>query len=566
MVDHTYITARQRYDYYKPLLDPSCLARMTETQKTQLKEAFDSIAKQACHEEYKFYVEYVHEGRWIPTKFHVWLCDKVQEFIERKTTRAYEILLLSVPPQHGKSLTVTETLPSWYLGKNQLKRVIEASYNEDFAQSFGRSNKNKILKFGKQLFDIELAKKPRLDENFKLSNGVGGMISKGITAGITGNPGDLIIIDDPLKTREESDSQAYRDKLWEIWQNVIKTRLSAGAKIIDIQTRWHEDDLFGRILQNEKNVTVINVPCEAEQGDLLGRPVGGSLCPELGKGNEWLDEFKRSFLSDPNGGGQRAWYALFQGRPNIQEGNLIKEIYWNYWKPKGMKLPPVTIKGNDGEIVEKEAIEIPDYLDELCQSWDCAFKDTKKSDYVCGGTWGRRMKNIFLLDLVNERMDIIKTMSSIEAMSKKWQGATLKLIEEKANGAAVIQIMRNKVDGLVPVIPEHSKEARVNAWLPVAESGNIYLPHPLLHPWVREFTNQCKSFPNGTHDDMVDMASQAINRLKNSTRSTDVMSKPVGYRSETELEDMGYKKPVAIKHFKPDSRHRASNPRKAKVI
>ena len=557
-------SARYSYENLKDLLKPEVLARMTKEEQAFVKAEMEKKLYALCREEYKVYVEYANDGQWLPTRFHEWICDKVQAFIEKKTERAYDVLLLSVPPQHGKSFTITETLPSWYLGKYPLKRVIEVSYNQPFAEKFGRKNKEKILKYGSKVFTTTsdtgetipfgLARKPRLDDDFRLNNGMGGMISRGVMSGITGNAADLIILDDPLKTREEADSLAYREKLWDTWQNAIKTRLAAGAKVICLTTRWHEDDLYGRLAAQEKNAVVINIPCEAEDGDILGRDAGESLCPEIGKDGAWMDDMKKSYINDPNGGGTRAWYALYQGRPFIQEGNLIKESYWNYWVPRGMKAEPVVITLNDGQIIEKTPVELPDYLDEMVQSWDCTFKDTSKSDFVCGGVIGRRMANMFVLDCVNRRMDIIETMNAIREMTKKWPGAELKLIEEKANGAAVIQMLRQEIPGLIPINPDKSKEVRVRAWVGRAEAGNIYLPHPVLFPWVRDFIHQCKAFPNGINDDMVDMAGQAFLRLKDSKRATDVKPEAIGFRSEKELEDMGYKRTTNV--MRRNTKHR----------
>lgn len=461
---------------------------------------------------YAKYVEYVHEGRWLPAKHLLFVCDNIQRFLENDTGNPYDILILQMPPQHGKSMSTTETLPSWYLGKNPTERVIEISYNEDFAQLFGRRNKSKMEQFGSKIFGINLAKKPNSDTEFELSNNVGGMISRGVLSGVTGRPCRLMIIDDPVKNREEADSETRRNKVWDEWQNSFKTRLAAGAKVIVIMTRWHEDDIAGRMIMYEKNVQVINLPCEAEEADPIGREQGEALFPEIGKDKGWLQLFKDSYMRDPTSGGVRAWNALFQGRPTTMEGNMFKQHYWRYWKPKGMEMPPVTIKLGD-EWINIYAEDMPDYWDEQLQSWDCTFKDNNNSDFVCGGVWGRRVANYYLLDLINQRMDIVATMSAIEAFSEKYPKALRKLIEDKANGSAVISILKRKLSGMTEVQPEGGKVARANAVIPAIESGNVYLPHPLLYNWVNQYITQHSQFPNGSNDDMVDMTTQALNHL-----------------------------------------------------
>jgi predicted phage terminase large subunit-like protein len=479
-------------------------------------KAAEELQRRAVKENYSKYVEYVHGGRWIPAKHLLFVCDKIQAFIETYTGHAYDILILQMPPQHGKSMSTTETLPSWYLGINPEHRVIQASYNEGFAIKFCRRNKEKINKYGKQLFDITIGNVNKADE-FELDNNVGGMLSRGLMGGITGNPANLIIIDDPVKNRQEADSETYRENMWDEWQNSVKTRLAAGAKIIVIMTRWHEDDLAGRIITNEKYVTVINLPCEAEENDLLGRQKGDALFPEIGKDNNWLKDFKEGYQTTE---GHRAWLALFQGRPTAEEGNMIKRHWFRYWKPKEIDLPPVTVKDKDGNYVNIYAEDIPDYMDESIQSWDCTFKKKEDNDFVCGGVISRRLAKYYLRDLINDRMGIVETMKSINIMSQKWKEATLKLVEDKANGSAVIEMLQDKIPGMVPVEPKGDKVSRANAVSPCIESGNFYIPHPMIAPWVNEYLEQMCAFPLGKNDDMVDMTTQGLTRLISRTFDT----------------------------------------------
>ena len=179
------------------------------------------------------------------------IADNVQDFLEAETGHAYDILVIESPPQHGKSITVTETLPSWYLGRWPNNRVIVASYNEDFAEKFCRRNKEKIKQFGQTLFGIKIGDIDRAVE-FELSNHTGRLISRGLRSGITGNPANLVIIDDPVKNREEADSETFRAKVWEEWQNSVKSRLAAGAKVVIIMTPWHEDDLAAAMLARQE--------------------------------------------------------------------------------------------------------------------------------------------------------------------------------------------------------------------------------------------------------------------------------------------------------------------------
>lgn len=165
----------------------------------------EQIILALCRENYAAYVYYVHRGAWMPGRFPEFLCGRIQEFIERPPRATYEILILSCPPQHGKSMTVTETLPSWINGKYPNRRIIMASYNDDSATKFGRRNRRKVEEYGGEMFGIRTSKAS--DREYEIEGRRGGVISRGIMSGITGNPAEIILIDDPIKNRQEADSE-----------------------------------------------------------------------------------------------------------------------------------------------------------------------------------------------------------------------------------------------------------------------------------------------------------------------------------------------------------------------
>jgi len=166
----------------------------------------------------------------------------------------------------------------------------------------------------------------------------------------------------------------------------------------------------------------------------------------------------------------------------------------------------------DGTQLSIVAIEAPYRVDQQIQSWDCAFKDLDTSDYVVGQVWAR-LDSMFLLgDQVRARMDCPATVQAVRQLSRKWPACIAKLIEDKANGSAVIQMLSREISGLLPVNPEGGKVARAAAISPLIEAGNVYLPHPLFAPWVNDFIEECAAFPNGAHDDQVDAMTQALLR------------------------------------------------------
>ena len=386
--------------------------------------------------------------------------------------------------QTHNSMTLTETLPSWYLGMNPDASVIVLAYGDDLAQRFGRRNREKIEQYGGLLFDMNVSRTKFANDDFEIAGRRGRMITRGIMSGVTGNPAKLMIIDDPIRTREEAYSAVSREKLWQEWLSSLKTRLASGAKVILVSTRFHEDDLAGRILKSERNVTHINLTAEAEPGDVLGRKPGEGLFPAIGKGTAWVQQMKRAYIA---GEGLEAWNAIFQGRPTIQSGNIFKRNWFKFYDD----LPPLYYK---------------------LISVDAAFKDTKSSDFVAIGVWGKSGPNVYLIDLINERLDFVRTLETIQMLKARHEDANMVLIEDKANGSAIISTLRRDVMGVVPVEPLGSKEARAYAIQPFLMAGNVYLPKN--EPWTEDYIDQMTRFPKARYDDMVDMTSQALIRLK----------------------------------------------------
>ncbi len=436
---------------------------------------------------YSEYLPYVYGDSWIRTRMSAFLANRIQQFIEAETDHAYDILIVECPPQHGKSMTVSESLPSWYLGKYPDRNIILASYDSDFAERFCRKNKDKIKSWGKNLFGIAIGAIDRAGE-FELSNGKGRMISRGIMSGITGNPANLIIIDDPVKNQQEADSPAYRNRVWSEWQASLKSRLAAKGKVIVIMTPWTDDDLAARILKSEKNVQLLRLPVEAEEDDPLGRTVGDPLCPELGKDAQWLADFKASYISDPQGG-QRAWTALYQCSPRQEEGNLVQRNWWKFYDPEAEM-------AFGTEII----------------SVDASFKGEDNSDFVSIQVWGKKAQDYYLRYCLNKQLNFPDTVEAIKTIYRLFPRARTVLIEEAANGHAIIQTLQREMF-IIPVTPLGGKISRVNAISPAIESGHVFLPDQAKAPWVSDYIDQWTAFPNSKYDDMVDATSQALNRM-----------------------------------------------------
>lgn len=301
-------------------------------------------------------------------------------------------------------------------------------------------------------------------------------------------------------------------------------------------TPWREDVFDREVLRTEKNVTHIRLPVEAEENDPLGRQPGDPLCPEIGKNRAWLEEFKESYIHDPLGGA-RAWAAMYQCSPRVLQGNLVLREWWRYYTPRrtsserpvffgrtgagGSSPKQNTLLGNGLDDWNKEAdtnngsrryCPEPVEYDYQVISVDAAFKGNETSDYVAIQVWGRYGRDYYLRYSLNRHLDFPETLEAIRSISALFPEAGLVLIEEAANGAAVIQTLQRELF-VLSVKPKGGKIARVNAVSSAIESGHVFVPDSAKAPWVDEYLEQFSTFPNAKHDDMVDSTSQALSFL-----------------------------------------------------
>jgi predicted phage terminase large subunit-like protein len=349
--------------------------------------------------------------------------------------------------------------------------------------------------------------KGRFDNNrtgYRLTTSVGGAV--------TGEGGDRIVCDDPHNV-QEAESDSIRKSTLEWYDVVMSTRMNnpkTAAKVVVMQ-RCHQQDLSGHLLEHggwehlRLPAEYEGPPCVTSIGWSDPRTQPGELLWPIRFGPSEIEELKRSL-------GSYAAAGQLQQRPSPAGGGIFKRHWFKYFQPRGMNLPPVVVRTPDGTQVSIPAVEVPHRFDEQIQSWDCAFKDLETSDYVVGQVWSRVGPLYFLAHQVRGRMDFPATVNAVRQVSRIWPAAVAKLIEDKANGSAVVQMLSREISGILPVNPSGGKIARAAAVSPLVEAGNIYLPHPSYAPWVDDFIEESAAFPNGAHDDQVDAMTQALIR------------------------------------------------------
>lgn len=438
--------------------------------------------------DYEAYCEHVHRGRWKPSRHLKLVCKKIEQ-VERGEI---ERLMIFMPPRHSKSQTVTETLPSYFIGKDPTRRVIEVSYSQTFAQKFGNSNRRKVNEFGKPIFGITLDKTNNSKTNWSVEGQPGGMISVGLGGAITGEGADLLLVDDVVKNRKEADSETMRNRIWDEWTSTLLTRLHPGGRIIVIMTRWHEDDLAGRILaqaeENGEHWEIINLPCEAEENDPLGREPGEPLWPER-FGKDWMEKKKKAV-------GSRDWDSLFQQHPRPQ--SLVRML-----NPAWFEIV------ND---YPRKARQV--------RYWDLAATEVKPGrdpDWTAGGRVGELDGIYYVVDIRRTRStpkgveDLVKQTAELDTVK-----ITIHMEQEPgSSGVNTIDHYRRNILKGYSFYADKKTSNKVERALPLssaAEAGNVKL---VRGPWNKEFLDEAEQFPGGKHDDMVDVVSGAIAMLSN---------------------------------------------------
>lgn len=410
-------------------------------------------------------------------------------------------LIISVPPQEGKSTRCGVFFPLWVLTQRPSTRIVMTSFSDRLAKRNSRNVRNLVISDGGKL-GLAMSHDVANQSEWQVAGDRGGVYAVSVGGPLTGQPADLLIIDDPHKGAKEADSETQREDVFEWWTSTASTRLAPGAPVVMILTRWHEDDLAGKMMAAEDGHLwrYINIPAQADhdpdkgESDPLGRQPGEFLKSARRRTQAQWEAIKKRIGARP-----RIWNALYQGRPSAAEGSTFKRSWWQWYDA------PMWTKHDDGSCT------IPDGSGVLVMSWDMTFKETKGSDYVVGQVWLHRGPNAYLLDQVRRRMTFSDTKKAVEAMVAKWPQCHIKLVEDKANGTAILDVLKAKFPGFIPVTPKESKEARAEAVTPFIESANVYLPKFLA--FGADVVEEAAAFPTGAHDDQVDALTQALNRI-----------------------------------------------------
>jgi len=420
---------------------------------------------------------------WLPIITPWWTWDwpylrLIQAQLDQVTAGRVRKLMLFMPPRHGKSELTTVRYPVWRLERDPAMRVIVGAYNQTLADKFSRKSRRIALQ------RFSLSQERTAVEDWETTRG-GGLRAVGVGGGITGQGGDLIIIDDPVKSREEANSPAYRERVWDWYTQDLYTRLEPGGSMILIMTRWHEDDLAGRILASEDgpNWEILSLPALAEPGDPLGRALGESLCPKRFTAEDLAKI--RTVL------GTWAFTALYQQRPLPAEGGMFKLAWF--------------------EIIHAAPVSAVARV----RFWDKA-GSAGRNDYTAGVRIAKTREGIYIIeDVVRgqwsalEREKIIRQTAELDGRS-----VPVWIEQEQGSGGkeSAENSIRTTLAGYIVHAerPSTDKVIRAEAFSAQCEAGNVKL---VRADWNAAYLAEIASFPEGAHDDQVDASSGAFNKL-----------------------------------------------------
>jgi predicted phage terminase large subunit-like protein len=456
---------------------------LPEAERNKVYRLLELDRVERCRENYLYFVTQMWPG-FISGKHHQIMADA----FERVASGDLKRLIINMPPRHTKSEFASYLLPSWFLGKNPAKKIIQTAHTAELAVGFGRKVRNLVSSEAySKVFDTKLSSDSKAAGRWNTDAG-GDYFAIGVGGAVTGKGADVLIIDDPHSEQEaRQNNPAVFDGVYEWYTSGPRQRLQPGGAIIIVMTRWSKRDLTGQILKNSEKEgvndwEVIEFPA------IL--PSGTPLWPSFWKKEE-LEAIKAEIPA-------AKWEAQYQQNPTGNESAIIKRDMWRIWTE-----------------------ETPPSCDYLIQSWDTAFEKNNRADYSACTTWGvfqhpdtqgNLKPNIIVLDSFKQRMEFPELKQKALEMWKEWNPDTL-IIEKKAAGAPLIYELRMMGIPLQEFTPSkgNDKIARVNAISDLFASGVVWCPETR---WADELMEELAAFPYGDNDDLVDSTSQALIRYR----------------------------------------------------
>ena len=438
-----------------------------------------ALTREKAQVDFMAFVKEMWPG-FIHGRHHVLMAKKFQEIADGKLKR----LIINMPPRHTKSEFASNMLPAWFLGKFPEKKVIQCSNTAELAVGFGRKVRNLVgsEQYSKIFPNVSLRADSKAAGRWATSHG-GDYFAIGVGGTVTGKGADLLIIDDPHSEQEAKLAQgdpSVFDSVYEWYTSGPRQRLQPGGVIVVVMTRWSDKDLSGKLLKNDTEWDIVQLPA------IL--PSGNALWPEFWDISELLALKEELPVYK--------WNAQYQQTPTGEEGALIKRDWWQRWEE-----------------------DRPPKCEFIIQSWDTAFTKSQRADYSACTTWGifhlnenPEDVNIIMLDAWKDKLEFPDLKDTAKRFYDEWQPDAC-IIEAKAAGAPLIFELRRMgvmVSDYTPV-RGNDKFVRINSVTDLFRSGRVWAPET---KWAEEVIEEMARFPNAEHDDLVDSTVQALIRFR----------------------------------------------------
>lgn len=445
-------------------------------------KSFAEFVKQAWH--------VIEPGREFVRNWHI---DAIAEHLEAISLGQIKRLIINIPPRCMKSILVSVMWPCWEWIKLPGLRYLFTSYSSSLSVKHSVDRRDIIVSpwYAQRWNRYALTEDQNTKQEFKNSlRGV--MVATSVGGTATGKGGDRIVIDDPHNPKQAA-SEAERENALHYIDRTLSTRLDnpkTGAMVLIMQ-RLHERDATGHLLA-QGGWEHLCLPMEApSKRTVVTLPLSKTEVVREPDALLWPERFPRPVVDALKISlGSYGAAGQLQQNPAPAEGGIVKRPWWKTYS------------------------KLPEKIDFVVHSWDMAFKDTAESSYVVGQVVARSGPDYYLLAQVRRRMAFTESCAAVKALLLKYPAPNAVLVEDKANGSAIIEVLRKQVPGIIPIEPKGGKLARANAVSPLIESGNVYLPDPVIDLWVEDFIAEWAMVPNNEDWDQVDAFSQALNWMR----------------------------------------------------
>ena len=449
---------------------------------------FDDLKAQAA-QHIGAYAALLHP-QWAPNWHHRVIASVLDRVADKDPE--YRRLCIELPPRMGKSSLISSLLPGWYLAQYPHETFILSTYGKDLTEKMGREARGYAdSELFRTLFDLSIKKDTNAITNWQLTNGAG-YFGTTVGSAMTGFGANISVVDDPIKNSEEAASKGAKDRIWDWFLSVPMTRLEKNATVIVVQTRWAEDDLIGRILQQdeEKEWKRISFPMIATQDEMY-RKKDEPLWPEKSDLAQCLKIKKQV--------GRRVWASLYQQEPRPDDGVIFLEQYLRWYR-------------------QRDLADL--YFSAVYQSWDTGVSKKGTSARSCCTTWGAvHDENVpggtkfYLLQAYAEVLNFPELRNKARELVNEFEPDVV-WVEEQQTGRPLIDELKLSLSGVArmqAVRPKGDKEARAKAISSVFEAGRVFLPSDAN--WAESYVEELLAFPYGQFMDQVDSTTQAIRQM-----------------------------------------------------